>query len=253
MSSTKKLTNILDQLGLQTPEQTIYLSLLREGQATARMLAARTSITRPSVYDQLKLLRKRGLVVELDIDNKTYFSPTNPEQLTTLLDERIDQLEYNRAVLKTELPSLLSSLDLVQPKIRFFEGREGLQQLMKDMLWHEKMEILVLWPYTTMIEVLGEEFLNWFNERRQKRHISIRTLWPAHEKKRSHIFETDKADVERRYIKKTQATDMGYIVYKNKVMFLSSSKETFGFIVDSAEFAALQRMQFETLWQQTQG
>jgi sugar-specific transcriptional regulator TrmB len=249
MSSTKKLISILTQLGLQAPEQTIYLSLLREGQATARMLAARTSITRPSVYDQLKLLRKRGLVVELDIDGKTFFSPTNPEQLTTLLDDRIDQLEYNRAVLKTELPALLSSLDLVQPKIRFFEGRDGLQQLMKDMLWHENMEILVLWPYTTMLELLGENFLHWFNKRRQMRHITIRTLWPVSEKKRSHIFDTDEADVQRRYIKKTQATDMGFIIYKNKVMYLSSSKEAFGFIVDSTEFAALQKMQFETLWE----
>ncbi len=248
MKSSEKLISILTQLGLQSPEQTIYLSLLREGQATARMLSARTSVTRPSVYDQLKILRQRGLVAELEIEGKTYFSATNPEQLTTLLDEKIDQLEYNRAVLKTELPSLLSSLDLVQPKIRFFEGREGLQQLMKDMLWHEKMEILVFWPYTTMLDVLGEEFLHWFNERRQKRNISIRTLWPVNEKNKAHIFATDKSDVKRRYIKKAQATDMGFIIYQNKVMYLSSSKETFGFIVDSAEFANLQRMQFELLW-----
>lgn len=119
---------------------------------------------------------------------------------------------------------------------------------MKDMLWHEKMEILVFWPYTTMLDVLGEEFLHWFNERRQKRNISIRTLWPVNEKNKAHIFATDKSDVKRRYIKKAQATDMGFIIYQNKVMYLSSSKETFGFIVDSAEFANLQRMQFELLW-----
>lgn len=250
MNSTEKITSILNQLGLATPEQTIYLSLLREGRATARMLAARTSITRPSVYDQLKLLRGRGLVVELDIDGKTFFSPTNPEHLTVLIDEKLDALEYNRAILKNELPTLLSSLDLVQPKIRFFEGQGGVQQLMKDMLWHEQMEILVFWPYNTMLEVLGKEFLGWFNERRKKRHITMRTLWPAEEKKKGHIFETDETDVERRYIKKAQATDMGYIIYKNKVMFLSSSKEAFGFIVDSTEFAALQRMQFGVMWSQ---
>lgn len=246
----EKLTGILTKLGLSDPEQTIYLSLLHEGQATARMLAARTNITRPSVYDQLKLLRGRGLVVELDIDGKTYFSPANVEQLDILMADRIDELEAGRATLKATLPSLLANTNLIQPKIRFFEGRAGLQQLMKDMLWHDRIEILVFWPYTTMLELLGNEFLTWFNERRQKRHITMRTLWPLEEKKRkSHIFETDEADVRRRYIKKAQATDMGYIIYKNKVMFLSSSKEAFGFIVDSTEFAALMQMQFEVLWE----
>lgn len=246
----EKLTLILTRLGLSDHEQTVYLSLLREGQATARLLSARTNITRPSVYDQLKLLRGRGLVVELDQDGKTYFSPTNPEQLEILLSDRIEELEAGRASLKDTLPSLLEGANLVQPKVRFFEGRDGLQQLMKDMLWHDRMEILVFWPYATMLEILGEEFLTWFNERRQKRHITMRTLWPLEEKKRtSHIFDDDDADVQRRYIKKAQTTDMGYIIYKNKVMFLSSSKEAFGFIVDSSEFSALQRMQFGVLWE----
>jgi sugar-specific transcriptional regulator TrmB len=249
----EKLTHILTQLGLSVPEQTIYLSLLHEGQATARLLAARTTITRPSVYDQLKLLRGRGLVVELDIDGKTYFSPTNVEQLEILMTDRIDELETGRATLQTVLPTLLANTNLIQPKIRFFEGRAGLQQLMKDMLWHDRLEILVFWPYTSMLEILGEEFLTWFNVRRQKRKITMRTLWPLEEKKRtSHIFETDEADVRRRYIKKTQATNMSYIIYKNKVMFLSSSQEAFGFIVDSTEFAALMQMQFEVLWENAQ-
>ena len=244
------LKNILTRLGLNDPEQVVYLSLLREGQATARMLSARTNITRPSVYDQLKLLRARGLVVELDIDGKTYFSATNPEQLEILMSDKIEELEAGRETLIAVLPALTQHDTLVQPKVRFFEGRAGLQQLMKDMLWHDRMEILVFWPYEAMLEVLGEEFLTWFNERRIKRHITMRTLWPLTEKKRApHIFETDATDVQRRYIKKARATGMGYIIYKNKVMFLGSSRETFGFIVDSSEFSTLQRMQFEVLWE----
>lgn len=246
----EKLTSILTELGLSDFEQTIYLSLLREGQATARMLSARTTITRPSVYDQLKLLRGRGLVVELDIDGKTYFSPTPVETLDILMADRIDRLETGRATLKAALPAILANNNLIQPKIRFFEGRAGLQQLMKDMLWHDHIEILVFWPYTAMLEILGEEFLTWFDERRQKRKITMRTLWPREEKKRvSHIFETDQADVKRRYFKKAQTTSMSYIIYQNKVMFLSSNQEAFGFIVDSAEFVALITMQFEVLWE----
>jgi hypothetical protein len=42
---------------------------------------------------------------------------------------------------------------------------------------------------------------------------------------------------------------MGYIIYKDKVMFLGSRKEVFGFIVDSTEFSALMEMQFTVLWE----
>ncbi|MCA9354288.1 MAG: ArsR family transcriptional regulator [Candidatus Kaiserbacteria bacterium] len=246
----EKLTTILGLLGLATPEQTIYLSLLREGQSTARMLAARTSITRPSVYDQLKLLRGKGLVVELDIDGKTYFSPTNPEQLIVLMDEQLDELEYGRATLKQNLPALLSSLDLVQPKVRFFEGRDGVQQLMKDMLWHNDIELQICWPHDAMLTVLGSDFLQWFNERRQKRHITLKTIWPQSNKKQAtQTFTTDASDVERRYLSSIPTDGMGYIIYANKVMFISSSKEAFGFVVDSAEFASLQRLQFTALWE----
>lgn len=40
----------LRRLELSIPEQTIYLSLLQQGQSTARLLADRTGLTRPSVY-----------------------------------------------------------------------------------------------------------------------------------------------------------------------------------------------------------
>lgn len=120
-----KLSKLLTLLGLSAPEQNIYASLFQEGRATARMLSARTGITRPSVYDQLKLLRGRGLVVELDIDGKTYFSPGSAEQLDMLVADRIDLLEEGRTNLKATLPTLQMHGNLVQPKVRFFEGRDG--------------------------------------------------------------------------------------------------------------------------------
>lgn len=41
---------------------------------------------------------------------------------------------------------------------------------------------------------------------------------------------------------------MGYWIYGNKVAFISSRKESFGFIIESAELATMLRTQFEVLW-----
>ena len=41
---------------------------------------------------------------------------------------------------------------------------------------------------------------------------------------------------------------MGYWMYGNKAAFISSRKESWGFIIESAEFTEMLRTQFEVLW-----
>ena len=42
--------------------------------------------------------------------------------------------------------------------------------------------------------------------------------------------------------------NMGYWLYEDKVAFLSSEKEGFGFVVQSKDFANLMKLQFEEIW-----
>jgi len=245
----KEITKILEDLGIAGSAQKIYLSLLRDGEATARMLSERTGITRPSVYDQIKELRKFDLVGERMIEGKTYFAPLDVRKLGSLLDEKIEKLKSDKNNLDKNLKQLLQATRSPQPKIRFFEGRESMQQLMKDILWHDEISLSIYWPYTQMVEVLGEEFLTWFNERRIKYKISIKTIWPHKEKNKKHIFTDSDKYVQRRYANPGQTAKMGYLIYGDKVAFFSSTKETFGFLVESSEYAELMNMQFTNLWQ----
>ena len=41
---------------------------------------------------------------------------------------------------------------------------------------------------------------------------------------------------------------MGYWIYENKVAFISSKKDSFGFILEGKEFAEMLSSQFEILW-----
>jgi len=54
---------------------------------------------------------------------------------------------------------------------------------------------------------------------------------------------------EIRYAPKGMTWDMGYWMYDDKVAFISSQKELFGFVVHSRDFANLMRAQFHALWQ----
>lgn len=244
----KNLKSILDDIGIIKSAQKIYISLLQDGDATALLLSRRTGITRPSVYDQIKELKTLGLVAERNIEGKTYFSASDIKQLDNLLAEKMERVETGRKTLD-ELISTFTKTQTTQPKIRFFEGKDGARQLLKDILWYDEMTLLIFWPYQEMLDMLGEDFLQWFNERRIRRKIKVRTIWPFREIKRSkHVFSDNDAYVTRRYAKEDQSFSMGYLIYENKTAFISSAKEAFGFIVESKEFSDLMKMQFEAIF-----
>ncbi|MFT5849625.1 MAG: sugar-specific transcriptional regulator TrmB [Patiriisocius sp.] len=248
MNNIEKVKSALRRLDLSNNEQTVYLSLLSEGATTARVLSLRTGITRPSVYDQLKTLRELNLVVELEVENKAHFAAADIKHLNALLEDKIDRLEQSRDFLEEALPSLRDSFSSIDPKIRFFEGEEGVKQLLKDIMWHSNSTLHIYWPQLQMGELFDRAFLEWFDIRRAKRDLCIHSLWPhnTHATDRD-LFVMLPKDVQKS-LPKCAAPAMAYIIYDKKVACISSSAEAFGFIVESSEFVALQCMQFDTLW-----
>jgi len=250
----QNIKEVLSGIDVPYPAQKAYLALLDGGRATARTLSHRTGITRTSIYDQLKILRDKGLVVERFIEGATLFEAGDARQLSILLDDRVAKLNAQQDFLAKNLNTLIDKSQSVQPKIRFFEGQDGAKQLLKDILWYDNITLYLYWPYEHMLNFLGADFLLWFNTKRKARRIPLRTIWGNSSGKiKKHIFVGDGPDVERRYLNQKNIPSMGYIIYDKKVAFISSHKESFGFIVESAEFASLQKMQFDILWEAIKG
>ena len=250
LSPIDKVKSALRRLDLSDNEQTIYLSLLTKGQATARTLTSRTSLTRPSVYDQIKSLKKLGLVNELSIENKAHFAASDLKHLSALLEDRIDHLEQSRDFLEDALPHLRDSLETADPKVRFFYGQDGVKQLMKDIMWYDNETMQVLWPHESMTGVFDSKFLAWFDDRRAKRKLAIHSLWPKD------IPQTERVlfDILPEDTQKTLTSDppsMSYLIYGTKVAYISSKAESFGYIVDSKEHHDLLASQFDILWKST--
>jgi len=244
----KELEKTLTELGIAKKTQDIYLSVLRLKKATARQIGEQAGVPRPSVYDHLKTLLRLGLVVEFEIENKKYFQANDLTHLSQLLDEKIERLTAERTHVRELLPKLISSGSGVEAKIKFFEGTDGFRRVLNDILWQDEEEILVMWPYTEMTELAGEEYLENWTRRRVAQGIHIRSIWPND---RSVAINKNKIpDEETRLAPKGVDWNMGYVICGEKVYFISSRKETFAFVVHSHDFAELQRTQFELAWRQ---
>ncbi len=246
LSPIEKVKSALRRLDISDNEQTIYLSLLTEGQATARTLAMRTSLTRPSVYDQIKTLKKLGLVNELNIENKAHFAAGDLKHLSALLEDKIDHLEQSRDFLESALPHLRDSLETVDPKVRFFHGADGVKQLLKDVMWHDNITLKILWSANEMSQVFDRKFLNWFDERRVTRNLTIYSLWPQEcTPNDMDLFNKLPGDEQKKL--QVSTPQMSYIIYDNKVAYISSVTESFGYIIESAEHFKLQSLHFDNL------
>ncbi len=243
---------IFRELNLSENAQRVFSDLLDKGPSTARLVAERLDIPRPSVYDNIKVLIQNGLVTEHEEGNTKIFSVDDINNIPNILQTRIDTLQAEKDTFKKLLPSLLKQTHTIEPKIKTYSGRQGLEQVMNHIMWNRNIETIVMWPMSEMSKVLGREYLTELNKKRIKRNISIRGIWPNDKKiqfkDNPHLGVGGKHLREVRIAPKGMTWNMGYWMYGDQVAVISSEKESFGFVVHSKDFADLLRTQFEAIW-----
>lgn len=246
------LTKILEEIGLSENSIRVYMRLLEGESFSARQLAENLNIPRPSVYDNLKILINKGLAVEHDEENKKIFTAADVKNLPQLLKSKRETLEKFETEIKKILPLLNKQTKNIEPKIKFYSGAEGIRQVLRDMLWYENIETLTMWPISEMVEILGKDYLADLNRKRIRQNISIKGIWP--ENKAVNLKEYPFLGVGKKHLRelrlapKSMLWNMSYWLYEDKVAFISSRQESFGFVISSKDFSELIRTQFEVIW-----
>jgi len=248
------LDTIFDKLGLKREHSDVYLALLEGGLMPAGNLAKRLNIPRSTLYGLLDELAHGGLVLQNEKGNVKLWQAVDPEKIKNILNDKINALEKTRGSFDEILADLKKSqkTDFVSPKYNYFEGKEEMRIMLKDVLLYDDLETELYWPVKDMIKVLGEDFLFEFNKKRVRNGIGIRVIWPQEKTSdvEKNIFLAPGREVLREVRLAPAGIDfsMGYWAYGSKVMFMSSRAENFGFIVESKELRQLLKTQFEILW-----
>jgi hypothetical protein len=145
-----------------------------------------------------------------------------------------------------------AGLNVIKPKFQLFEGTEGVQNVLEDMLMYRDCETLAFWPIKSMINILSEDFFRYHNKERIKRNLYTRAIWPREEAVDIHMNPyLGVGDEFRREIRLAPTEinfTMGYWMYQNKIAFLSSRAESFGFVIESQEMMIMQKAAFEVIW-----
>jgi sugar-specific transcriptional regulator TrmB len=239
-------TQDLEKIGLTDKKAKVYLAVLEIGQATVIQIARKTLIKRTTIYDILNDLVSQGYVSEIKKGNKNYILAEDPQILIKSFERRLEEV-------KDLAPSLFKMFESVtsRPQIRFYEGVEGIRHLLEESLSTKNKEVSYWGPADNMIEILGNVYIEKWLKRRIKAGIQTHGLLTENAPRGSKPYlRSDKSALrEVRWLSTKTIFDGILWLYDNKVMYISSAKDSFGFIIESNNFTEFMKVIFRSMWE----
>ena len=238
-----EIRQILEQFGLNGRKADVYLAALEMGSSTVIEIAKKAGIKRTTCYDILTDLIKEGMVSETVKGKKRLFVGEDPEKIQKDLQRR-------EGLFAEILPQLKSihNISGVKPKIRFYEGKEGLKEVYDDTLKYPG-EILMFCSYD-VVSVLGIDWTNDYLNRRVKKNIYAKAIIPGNELIVQNFINKDQQ--QRRSTKiidpKKYPFSIEINIYGHQKIALMSSKEQMGIIIEGAEIFNTMKFIFEMAW-----
>lgn len=236
-----KIKDSLIKLGLKKQEAAIYLTCLELGISTATPIAKKAGIKRTYFYDLVENLINQGFIIQTVKGKKKHFSAVEPERLLEIQKEKLKLAEIILPQLKS-----IHNISGKKPKVRFYEGKEGLDEAYNDTLKY-KGEILA---FTTEKFLSADEkkLSTDYIKKRKNLKIPLKVIGPM-SKELLEIKNKDKSELRETKLlpREIFTSDIEIGIYGNKVNFINLNKE-FGLIIESKEIADVMKRLFQIIW-----
>lgn len=241
-------TETLIDLGLTASQAKAYLNLMQFGLLTPPLLANKIKETRSNTYKILERLEELGLATKDKTSSKLAYRATNPIALEALAQEQRNAALEREQQVKQALPKLLSFFYTYseQPGVRFFQGKEGIQEIFNDMLRTRQTIYLVRSPAD--VSFYDESFFQQFKRKRAKLGIETHAITPDV----ASANHDPTIDADNLFIRTWIGADqydssVEWNTYGDKLAIISYGEEAIGMIIESPQIAASFRQLFSLL------
>lgn len=234
--------SILERLGLESDEATVYLDLLRHGSSTITDMARRTGLHRPNVYKRVGVLQRKQLVTHAVKGKTKFYAAESPEKLRSLVDQLQSQIDQ-------ELPELQALYEKKsnRPKLKYLEGIDGVKFVLEDLAQvAKKGEVYYRYssrkPSTNVRKFIPKKY----REAREKKQLERFVIT-------SQTLKDTKNPRLERHIKVVPPSfdlfdhDITQIIYADRVAFLDYNTNT-AFIIENEKLAQFQKKVFQLLF-----
>ena len=240
-----KLT--LQNFGFSEKETDVYIALLELGKGTVTEISRKAGINRTTGYDILNSLTNKSVVMVSGKEPRQEYAAEPPASITSYLKGEAEKISSNIKKSEEIIPDLmLLHSNKNRPRIRFYEGREGLQHVYENTLTSSE----TIRAYAS-VEDVQNTLPNYFPEyykRRANKGIHIRAIFP----RTAAALDRHNNDVaEKRETMLVPSDKYNFSpeinIYDNKIM-IASWKEKLGIIIESQEIADAMKKTYELAW-----
>ena len=226
-------------------EAKVYLAALELGETNVQRLAKKSGIKRTTLYDVIESLKEKGLIASGLKEKKTFYFAEDSRKIEEILEER-------KSILKKILPQLLSITKLIdkKPKIRYFEGDEGIKEVYKDTLNYPDQELLA-WVSPEAITKFDIVFLNdYYLPQRIKKKIWVRAIAPQTKEMEEYKGLDEKSLRKTKLVsEKRFPIEVEINLYGKDKIAIMSFDDKIGLIVESRKIYNTLKSIFEMLWE----
>jgi len=237
----------LEKIGLAEKEAKVFLASLELGSSAAQGIAKKAEINRATTYVIIEKLMKKGLMSSVEKGKKTYFQTEDPKRLLKLLEEQEEGLRRKEEEFKKYLPELefLFNIAEEKPKVRFFEGKDGLIAIREDYFKAKDKNVLGIFAIDEEKNIFSEDERIKASSEREKRKIKIKLIYTNSEK------ITRQSDLtERMFIHKEKfPLTSSLIIYDDKISMVSLKGKLVGVIVENNEISNTFKSIFNLAWE----
>lgn len=242
---------LLERLGLTKVEATLYWEVLRHVGVKPAVLARRLNASRPTIYDALRSLERKGLVYETRQKKTRTYAAKDPRNLEKLINASEETAKFEaqkkRDLLTQALPELLSFTKgaSLLPKVQLFEGEHGIWNALQETL-STKDIIRAYANMDSIVRAMGEQFERYLKQRIDA-NIHARAIAPENETwhQRALLSKEELRDV--RFIRSGAEYSPEINIFDDRVLMISW-KENFAVLISSKDFAHAQRVIYDELW-----
>lgn len=239
----------LQVFGFSEKESDVYIALLELGKGSVSKISLKAGINRTTGYDILNSLTSKGVISISGKEPRQEYAAESPKAITQYLKRVAEQTAIH--IKKSE--ELVPEFDILyakksRPKIRFYEGNDGLKNVYEDTLTSSQ-PIRAYATVDDMHKALQTTFLN------------ITSVVQIKISQLGQLFQKLLFGQERKFLDIEEKREIAFVpadkyyfspeinIYDNKVM-IASWREKLGIIIESEEIADAMKKIYELAWLQ---
>lgn len=241
----------LVEAGLDPKEAKFYLTALSMDSPTVARVAEAASISRTNAYDITRRLVRRGLVSLTEVPGAAKGKPGRGGVVIQVADPQhlMDEWDDRRRKLEDLVPQLraIHAKGGTAPRSRYLEGAAGIRSALFETLeWPSPLRGIL--SMHDLLNVPGPSALREYIEARRAQGTWLYVVRSSVKETKPGWPSSDEMLRRTRYAPPAYVFTMTLIIGQAAVAMISSTRENFALVIESAEYADMQTNLFEVLW-----